>query len=116
MDFLPQEAHTYVLLAQQLGKLQQQGTRTAGRVVHFVYLRLSYGNDACQEVADFLRREELAARFPGIAGIHGHQELVSVAEHVYLVVDIVAFQVKAAYLVEDFAEHFVALHNSCAQI
>ena len=61
-------------------------------------------------------RAKRLARFPGIAGIHGHQELVSVAEHVYLVVGIVAFQVKAAYLVEDFAEHFVALHNSCAQI
>ena len=116
VDFLPKEAHTYVLLAQQLGKLQQQGTRTAGRVVHLAYLRLANGNDACQEVADFLRREELAARFPGIAGIHGHQELVSVAEHVYLVVGIVSLQVKAAYLVQNLAKRFVAFHHRCAQL
>ena len=74
------------ILAQHLDRLQQQGTRTARRVVDLVHFALAVGGDAGQQLADLLRCEELATGLAGVRRVHGHQILIRVTERINCVV------------------------------
>ena len=86
VDLLAEVALADVLGAQDLGELEQQRARAAGRVVYLVDGGLVADDDAREQLRDLLRGEELTARLARAAGVHVHEVLVGVAEQVDLCV------------------------------
>src|SRR5665648_16092 len=72
VDFLPIEPLPNVLLAENLGKVQQQRTGTTGWIIYFVDFRFPNKGNTRQKLAHLLRCVVLAATFTGIGGIHPH--------------------------------------------
>ena len=66
VQLLSEEAFLHIVLAENLGKLQQQRTRAASRVVNLVDIFASVAHDSGKQFAHLLRRVVFAARFAGI--------------------------------------------------
>ena len=115
VDLLPHEtALDHVFVKLPLG-LQQQRTRTAGRVVDLVHLRLSRQGEARDELRHGLRGEKLAARLAGVRRIVRNQKLVGVAEEVDLVVGKVS-EIQTLHPAQHGAESAVFLLDGVAQL
>ena len=72
VDFLPEEALTDILFAQNLRRFQQQGAGAAGRVIDLVNLGFAHNSTAGQQLRNLLRGEELAATLARVGGVHTH--------------------------------------------
>ena len=105
------------ILAQHLDRLQQQGTRTARRVVDLVHFALAVGGDAGQQLADLLRCEELATGLAGVRRVHGHQILIRVTERINCVVrKALRAQVQITDGVEHLHQFSVTFHHGIAEL
>ena len=113
--FLTIKSVEHVLRAENLGKFQKQGTAAAGRVVNLVDLSPACGYDSCEQLAHFLRGEELTSRLAGIAGVHRHQELVGIAESIDGIVLQIA-EPKVAYALHNLAELVVAFRHGVTEL
>ena len=96
-----------VLPSDGLRELQQQRARATGRVVDASNLVAVGSCQASQKFTHLLRREELAARLSCIRGVHGHQELVGIAEGINLIVSEFAAQVHVAHLQQHLCDELV---------
>ena len=105
-----------LLSAEHLDELKQQGARTAGRVIHLVYLVLAVTCYARQQLSHLLRGEELATALAGVAGIHGHKKLIRITEGINLCILQVAAKVHGANLLHNLRKQFVALAHRGAQL
>ena len=115
VDLLTIETITHILFAEDLGELQQQRTRTAGRVIDFVHLFFAHEGQAAKQIADLLRCEELTTRLACAAGVHGHKKLISITKSVNAVV-LVVTQLHVADTVKELAEFLVAFREGGAQL
>ena len=84
------KAVAHCVVAQHLHRLQQQGARAAGRVIHLVHLGFAHGAQPGQQLGHIRRCKELTAGLACIAGVHSHQVFVSIAEGVNVVLLYVA--------------------------
>ena len=66
VQLLSEETFLHIVLAENLGKLQQQRTRAASRVIHLVDIFTAMAHYASKQFAHLLRRVIFAARFAGI--------------------------------------------------
>ena len=106
-----------LILAQHLDGLQQQGTGTARRVVDLVHFALAMGGDSGQQLADLLRREELATGLAGVRRVHGHQILIRITERInFIVREVLRAQVQIADGVEHLHQLSVAIHHGVAEL
>ena len=115
VDLLPEKSLTNMVLAQDLGGFQKQGTRTAGGVVNLVDFRLPDRRKARQQVRNLLRRKELPALFARVGGVHAHQILVSIAEGVDRAV-LIFSELHIGDGIEELYELFIALGDRRAQL
>ena len=114
IDLLPIESLTHILLAEHFGEFQQQRTAAAGRIVHFVHLFFADERNTCKEFGNLLWRKKFATRFPRIAGIHRHQELVGVAEGVDLIIGQIA-EFHVADLIENLHQRLITFLHRCSE-
>ena len=106
-----------LILAQHLDGLQQQGTGTARRVVDLVHFALAMGGDSGQQLADLLRREELATGLAGVRRVHGHQILIRITERINFVVrEALRTQVQIANGIEHLHQLGIAIHHGIAEL
>lgn len=110
VDLLTEKALPDMLFAEDLGKVEQQRAGTASRVVDFVDFGFADQGQAGEQFGDVLGGEELAAAFAGVGGIHGHQEFVSVAKGVDVVI-LVAAEGHITNAVHQADQAFVAFHH-----
>ena len=114
---LAEEALSDLILAQHFDGLQQQGSRTACRVIDLVHFALAVGGDAGQQLADLLRCEELATGLAGIRRVHGHQILIRVTERINCVVrKALRAQVQITDGVEHLHQFSVTFHHGIAEL
>lgn len=86
VDFLPEVPQRHAILAQNLSGFQQQGTRTAGRVVNLIDLGFADRTQTGQQFGYLGRCVELAAALASVGGIHGHQIFVGIAKRINIMV------------------------------
>ena len=115
VDLLPIKALADVVLAQDLGKVQQQRAGPAGGVVDLVDLAFADQGQAGEQLGDVLGGEELAAAFAGVGGVHGHQVFVGVAKGVDVII-LVAAEGHLADAVHEGDQAFVAFHDGVAEL
>ena len=101
IDLLSEVLQLGIALPDGLGEFEQQGARTACRVIDLADVGIAHLGDACQHVAHLLGRKELSTRLARVAGIHLHQIFVGIAEGV----DLVVFEVLAKPHVAHRNEH-----------
>ena len=82
IDFLTEKALPHIILAQHLGKFQQQRAGTAGGVVYFIDLGFAQHGDARQKLGNFLRGVKLPTGLPGSGGVRLHEVFISITEQV----------------------------------
>ena len=92
IDFLSEVFQVWILLANSLGKLQQQRAGAAGRVVDLLDIGIIPRSQLRQQLRDLLGCEELTTTLTRLRRIHLHQELVSVAKGVIVSVVILRTQ------------------------
>ena len=115
IDLLPVKALPHMIAAQNLSRLEQQRTRTAGWVVDLVDLRFSVDGNARQQLRHLLRREVFAAALARVGGVHAHQVLISITESVDGVV-LIAAQLHIADAVHQLDKALVALGDRATQL
>src|SRR5690606_27048074 len=74
------------MIIEMLFGLQQQRTRTTGRVVNLVYRSLLVHRQLCNKFGYVLWREKLTARFTCIGSVIGNQKLVSIPKQINLII------------------------------
>ena len=99
IDLLPEVTELHPVLAQNLGRFQQQRAGAAGRVIDLIDLCFSHCPQPGQQFRHVGGCEELAAALSGVGGIHGHQKFISVAKGIDAVAPDLA-QVHAADAIE----------------
>lgn len=114
VDFLTEEVVR--LIAQDLAELQQQRATAASGVVDLVELLAAVDCQQGHETTDLLRGEELATALAGCAGVHGHEELISVAKGVVGGLRETLAEVHVGHGIDDFAQAGVALRHGCAEL
>ena len=105
----------HVFRAENLGKFQKQGSAAAGRIVNLVDLSPACGYDSCEQFAHFLRSEEFASGLACVAGVHRHQELVSIAECIDGIVLQIA-ELKVTDALHNLAELVVPLRYGVTEL
>ena len=114
IDLLPVETIFDMVFAERLLDLQQQGARSASRVVDLIDRILPQQGQPRDQLRHALRGEELAARFACVGGIVGDEELIGVAKEVDLVVCKVA-KVQAFDAFNDGRQSPVLIRHGVAQ-
>ena len=115
VDFLPEEALTDILFAQNLRRFQQQGAGAAGRVIDLVDLGLAHNGKAGQQFRDLLRGKELTAALASVGGVHTHQVLIRIAKRINRVF-LVFTELHRADAVQQLDKHCVALCHRSAKL
>ena len=114
VDLLPKEAIADGVSAQHLFRLQQQGAGTAGGIVDFVNLCLAHGSKAGQQLGHIGGREELAAGFSCVGGVHGHEIFIGIAKGIDVMILHVA-QIHVRHAVQQLDQLFIAFGHCRAQ-
>ena len=86
VEFLPKKAVFNDVRIKVFFGLQQQRSRSAGRVINFVDAGLLVHGQLRNQLGDVLGRKKLAPRFARIGGVVGDQKLIRIAKQVNLVV------------------------------
>ncbi len=115
VDLLTVESLPYIVFSEDFCELEEEGTRTATRIVDLVDFGLSDGRDLCEEFAHFLGSVELSSRFSCIGGVHCHQVFVCIAEGVNGIVGVVA-ESEVSNGIEEFDKLFVAVLDGTAEL
>ena len=98
-----------ISLADGLAELHEQRAGAACRVIDRVYMVVVDGSQFGEQFADLLRCVELTTGLACIAGVHLHEELICIAESVYLVIlEIVGLEVHVANSDEHVGEFLIA--------
>ena len=66
IQLLTEETFLHIVLAENLGKFQQQRTRTAGGVIYLIDVFTSVAHNASKQFRHLLRRVVFATAFAGI--------------------------------------------------
>ncbi len=75
------------------------------------------GGDSGQQLADLLRREELATGLAGVRRVHGHQILIRITERINFVVrEALRTQVQIANGIEHLHQLGIAIHHGIAEL
>ena len=118
IDFLTEKALPHIVLAQHLGKVQQQRTGTAGGVVYFIDLSLAQHGDARQQFGNFLRGVKLPTGLPGSGGVHLHEVFIGITKQVNGIAPEIP-AVPQGQIADGFQQHhqlFIALLDDRSQL
>ena len=115
VNLLPEEADFDCIFAHHLQRLQQQRTRTAGRVIDLVDLCLTYGAQPGQQFRHVSGGEELTTGLACVGGIHGHQVFVGITEGVNIMI-LYGAKVHVVYAIQQLGQALIPLGDGAAQL